>query len=102
MSEKIILASKKTRFNHFYVIQEGSIRELWFKGDKEYFLQSRINAEDSADMVMVYSKLMMAALFFQPQPKNVLIIGLGGLCFPDTSPTYILRFISTPSMWIHR
>ena len=77
-----ILIKAKTRFNYIYVLQHGDIREMWFKGDNEYFLQSRINITQPNSLIMVYSHLMMASLLIKPQPKHVLVIGLGGGLFP--------------------
>jgi len=83
MSEAQILAKKKTRFNHIYVLQHGDIREMWFKGGKEFFLQSRIDITRPRSLIMIYSHLMMASLLIQPRPRRVLVIGLGGALFPN-------------------
>ncbi|MFQ5671525.1 MAG: spermidine synthase [Nitrospinales bacterium] len=83
MAKAQILAKKKTRFNHIYVLQHGDIREMWFKGGKEFFLQSRIDVTRPHSPIMIYSHLMMASLLIQPRPERVLVIGLGGALFPN-------------------
>jgi hypothetical protein len=40
-----VLAREKTRYNDIYVIQNGAHRELWFKGNGEYYLQSRMDTQ---------------------------------------------------------
>ncbi|MEC7641552.1 MAG: hypothetical protein VYC17_05290, partial [Nitrospinota bacterium] len=82
MAEAKILVKKKTRFNHIYILQRGDIREMWFRGNGEYFLQSRVNITQPNSLIMMYSCLMMASLLIKPQPKRVLVIGLGGALFP--------------------
>lgn len=79
---KKVLAKECTRYNNIYVFQDGNMRELWFKGDEDYFLQSRIDVTDVLSMNMIYSQLMLAALFLHPSPKRVLIVGLGGAILP--------------------
>lgn len=73
-----ILAQEKTRYNEIYVIQNGGFRELWFKGNGEYYLQSRVDTEGQNPLALVYSRMMMASLLFSPEPKRMLMVGLGG------------------------
>ena len=75
----VILAKTETKFNLIYVIQTGDFREIWFKGkgERDFFLQSRINLQSPFDPELVYSQMMMASLFLKPNPKRILMIGLG-------------------------
>ncbi|MEK9628647.1 MAG: fused MFS/spermidine synthase [Nitrospinota bacterium] len=73
-----VLARERTRYNDIYVIQNGKNRELWFKGNGDYFLQSRVNMERQEQLALVYSNMMMASLLFCPNPKRLLMVGLGG------------------------
>jgi spermidine synthase len=73
-----ILAREKTRYNDIYVIQNGEHRELWFKGNGEYYLQSRTDTQGQNPLALVYSRMIMASLLFCPQPKRMLMVGLGG------------------------
>ncbi len=73
-----ILARARSRFNDIYVIQNGTRREMWFKGGGHFFLQSRMDTETREFPVLVYSRMMLAALFFQGSPKRILMLGLGG------------------------
>mgnify|MGYP002639379260 CR=1 FL=1 len=73
-----VLAREKTRYNDIYVIQNGEHRELWFKGDGEYYLQSRMDTQGQNPLALVYSRMMMASLLFSPEPERMLMVGLGG------------------------
>lgn len=73
-----ILAKTRSRFNEVYVIQNGTQREMWFKGGGSFFLQSRMDTETRKFPVLVYSRMMLASLLFQPAPENILMLGLGG------------------------
>jgi len=73
-----VLARERTQYNDIYVIQNGENRELWFKGNGDYFLQSRVNVEKQKQLALVYSNMMMASLLFCPQPRRLLMVGLGG------------------------
>ncbi len=86
-----VLARERTQYNDIYVIQNGDNRELWFKGNGDYFLQSRVNVEKQKQLALVYSNMMMASLLFCPKPQRLLMVGLGGAavtnflneCFPN-------------------
>lgn len=73
-----ILARENTRFNDIYVIQNGAHRELWFKGNGEYYLQSRMDTQGENPLALVYSRMIMASLLFCPEPQRMLMVGLGG------------------------
>lgn len=73
-----ILAKTRSRFNEVYVIQNGTQREMWFKGGGSFFLQSRMDTETRKFPVLVYSRMMLASLLFQHSPENILMLGLGG------------------------
>ena len=73
-----MLAHEVSDYNDIYVLQNGSEREMWFRKKKDFFLQSRIDTTKPDSLVLVYSRMLMASLLLQPDPKRVLIIGLGG------------------------
>ena len=73
-----VLARERTLYNDIYVIQNGENRELWFKGNGDYYLQSRVNVEKQKQLALVYSNMMMASLLFCPNPCRLLMVGLGG------------------------
>ena len=77
-SEVKILIRKKSDYNDIYVMQKGSKREMWFRKKNDFFLQSRSDINKLDTLVLVNTKLLIAALLLQPAPKRILMIGLGG------------------------
>ena len=73
-----ILVRERSPYNDIYVIQKGDYRELWFKGNGDYFLQGRVNIGRQKQLALVYSNMMMASLLFCPNPRRLLMVGLGG------------------------
>ena len=73
-----VLAHEKSCYNEIYVTEDGDKREMWFRKNKDFFLQSRININEPDNLVLIYSKMMVAALLLQPMPKRILVVGLGG------------------------
>lgn len=57
------------------VVENSKIRYLHFGTPVE---QSSMLLDDPFALEMEYNKLMMASLLFQPDPRNVLFLGLGG------------------------
>lgn len=94
LPEMKVLLRMETRFNDIMVIQNGQFRDLWFVRNNEFFLQSRIDWENPESLVLVYSEMTLAHLLFQPEPKRVLVIGLGGSVIPNFYRKYF------PSAWI--
>ncbi len=74
-----IIAKFHSRFNNIFVLQMGRIREIWFKGagERDFYLQSRIDLDRPLELELVYARMMMSALLLRPQPKRMLMIGLG-------------------------
>ena len=50
MPQKKIIVRKKTPFNDIYIVQEDLTRELWFKEERNYFLQTRLDLNQPNDM----------------------------------------------------
>ncbi len=42
------------------------------------FLESAVNLDDPLRLVVPYTRTLFAGLFFEPNPRHVLIVGLGG------------------------
>ncbi len=61
--------------NHLVeIVDNGGYRSLYFAGT---ILQSRISLAAPDDLVLFYTRYMMAALLVQPRPQRVLLIGIG-------------------------
>ncbi|MDH5184635.1 MAG: fused MFS/spermidine synthase [Gammaproteobacteria bacterium] len=57
------------------VVDSGSFRSLHFDSAS---IQSRLLRSDPAELVIEYTQAMMLALAYQPAPRRVLLLGLGG------------------------
>lgn len=57
------------------VSEQGSIRSLHLGSDT---VQSSMNLDDPYELVLSYTRAMMAFLLFRPRPQHILMIGLGG------------------------
>ena len=57
------------------VSEEDGVRSLHLGGDA---IQSSIRLDRPDELALDYTRAMMAFLLFQPQPQEVLMIGLGG------------------------
>lgn len=57
------------------IVQEGDIRALYFGSDAK---QSAMDVLRPERLVLSYTQMMMTSLLFNPVPKKILLIGLGG------------------------
>lgn len=78
-----ILEKAESRYHNIYIIEQGNKREMWFRGNQEFFLQSRVDLDHPDSLDLVYSKMMLAAFLFNPAPKRLLMVGLGGAAFSN-------------------
>lgn len=63
------------RYAKPFVLEDGEYRQLHL-GLR--FTQSRMSLKAPDALSLAYTRKMMAFLLFQPQPKHVVIVGLGG------------------------
>jgi len=69
----------KSEYSHIRVRRNGSIRTLVFVRDNGVEpIESQIDLRRPYDLLVPYSRTMFASYLFQPHPKRVLIVGLGG------------------------
>ena len=71
-----------TLYNNLTVEKTGSIVELRARSRRGESLESAVDLSDPLRLVVAYTRTLYAGLFFRPQPKRVLMIGLGGAGFP--------------------
>lgn len=58
-----------------YVLDNGEHRELYIG---QRFTQSRMSLNEPDALELAYTRSMMAFLLFRPQPRHVMLVGLGG------------------------
>ena len=70
-----------TLYNSLTVQRNGTLVELRARSRRGEFLESAVDLADPLKLVVAYTETLYAATFLQPQPKRVLIVGLGGAGF---------------------
>ena len=73
-----LLLDKDSFYNHIHVADESGTRYM----DFDNLRQSAMLLSDPWDLRLRYTRFLALALAFQPEPKRVLILGLGGGSFP--------------------
>jgi spermidine synthase len=70
-----------TIYNSLTLERRGNVVELRARARGSEALESAVNLADPLQLVVPYTRSLYAALFFQPKPERVLMIGLGGAGF---------------------
>ena len=70
-----------TLYNNLTVEKTGTIVELRARSRRGEALESAVDLSDPLKLVVGYTRTLYAGLFFQPKPRRVLMIGLGGAGF---------------------
>jgi len=70
---------EESAFSKIRVRREGDVRALTFVRDNgQEVVQSRINLTSPHTLASPYARAMFASYLYQPLPRRVLIVGLGG------------------------
>jgi spermidine synthase len=77
-----ILTRTRSPFNDIFVIERENLREMWFQGNGKFYLQTRIDIDRPGHLSLVYTRLLLAPLLWNPTPSRILMIGLGGGVVP--------------------
>jgi spermidine synthase len=78
-----ILTRTRSPFNDIFVIERENLREMWFQGNGRFYLQTRIDLDRPGDLALIYTRLLLAPLVWNPNPSRILMIGLGGGVLPQ-------------------
>ena len=77
-----ILTRTRSLFKDIFVIERENLREMWFQGNGRFYLQTRIDLDCPDDLALIYTRLLLAPLMWNPAPSRILMIGLGGGVLP--------------------
>lgn len=77
-----LLHSERSLYREVLVYQTGDVRCICFTRYCRIGRQTCQDVKQPERIVMNYPQMMLGALLVQPQPKSVLIIGLGGGTIP--------------------
>ncbi len=79
------LEQKRSLYQNVYVIEEQNLRCMRFRKKNKHDLnQSCVYLSKPKELVFTYYKQALGTTFFLEQPKNILIIGLGGGILANT------------------
>jgi spermidine synthase len=79
----------ETTYNDIFITKRRSELVLTTQVRGERYTESVANLSDPDELPMKYAQAMTAALLYPPEPKRILMIGVGG----GTIPTYLGRFM---------
>jgi spermidine synthase len=77
-----VVHKKNSLYHRIFVYQRGSIVTLQFSKMPEVEIQSQINLSDMRELMLEYTRLAFCGLLYKPEPKRVLVLGLGGGVIP--------------------
>jgi spermidine synthase len=79
-----LVHSERSLYREVLVYEGRGERCMCFTRDCRVGRQSCMSIKHPERIVMNYPQMMLGALFVKPQPKSILIIGLGGGTIPQT------------------
>lgn len=83
-SEPDLLHSEPSQFGDILVFEENGERCLNFNSMVDFGRQSCMSLADPRALVFSYTRMMISALYVHPDPKRILIVGLGGATLQNT------------------
>lgn len=81
-AEQRLVHSERSLYREVLVYENGDVRCMCFTRNCRVGRQSCIDTRHPDRIVMNYPKMMLGALFVNPRPQSVLIVGLGGGTLP--------------------
>ena len=66
-----ILTRTRSPFNDILVIERENLREMWFQGSGKFYLQTRIDLDRPGDLALIYTRLLLAPLMWNPHPFRI-------------------------------
>lgn len=77
-----VIHTEKSLYRNIVVYEEDEQRCMSFTYRTQTARQTCQSLEDPNQFVFAYTRMMMGALYLNPQPEKILIIGLGGGVLP--------------------
>ncbi|MBO1017746.1 fused MFS/spermidine synthase [Achromobacter sp. SD115] len=79
-----LIHSEDSQFGKLLVFEENGERCMNFNSMHDVGRQTCMSLEHPGQLVFSYTRMMMTALYINPKPRNILIIGLGGATLQKT------------------
>ena len=77
-----VLHEERSQYRNMYVTLEGDELCLLFRARRGAGRESCMYVSNPDKFVFEYASMMMAALYLKPNPRSILVIGLGGGTLP--------------------
>ncbi len=77
-----VIYTQNSLYNRIFVYERGSVRSLRFGRRDPLIVQSRVDLQNPRRHVHEYTTLAFGALLYNPRPRRVLVVGLGGGVIP--------------------
>lgn len=89
-----LLHSERSLYREVLVYETGSQRCMCFTRNCRIGRQSCMDMRDPYRLTLNYPRMMLGALYLKPQPRSILIIGLGG----GTLPRALVKLVPQASI----
>jgi spermidine synthase len=83
-----VIHKKNSLYNSILVYKNGSVVSLKFGRQGSVHLQSQIDLDNPQQLLLEYSRMAFCGLLYKPQPKTMLVLGLGGGVIPTQMRHY--------------
>lgn len=83
VAAQMVIHQEKSLYRNILVYEEDGQRCLSFARKHETARQTCQSLNDPNEFVFSYTRMMMGALYLNPHPRNILIVGLGGGILPS-------------------
>jgi spermidine synthase len=70
-----------TSYNTLIIEQRGTVVEMRSRRQRNEFSDSAVDLSDPLKLLHAHARLLFAPILFNPEPRRVLMIGLGGAAF---------------------
>ena len=77
-----VIYQKDSLYHRIFVYKNGSVVTLRFGKQPAVQMQSQVDLNNLRLHMLSYTKLAFCGLLYQPQPKRMLVLGLGGGVIP--------------------
>jgi len=84
-----LVHEKDSLYHRIFVYQRGSVVTLQFGKRPSVQVQSQVDLNDLRQHMLEYTSLAFCGLLYKPQPKRMLVLGLGGGVIPREMHHYL-------------
>lgn len=77
-----VVHQKNSLYTSIYVYQSDSIMTLQFGKQQATTVESQVDVDNPREHMLEYSAMSFCGLLYNPEPKNMLVLGLGGGVIP--------------------